>query len=41
MKNNSFWDTVSNYLKFQIIAGAIIFVVVIICAIAKSFLYLF
>jgi len=36
MKKNSFWDTYSNYMKFQIIIAAIILLVVIVMVIFKS-----
>lgn len=32
---NSFWDTISNYMKFQLIAAGITLVIVLIVAIVK------
>ncbi|MFT4683619.1 MAG: hypothetical protein ACI863_000211 [Flavobacteriales bacterium] len=36
MKKNSFWDTTSNYMRFQIIAAGIILIVVVILVIGKA-----
>jgi len=36
MKKNSFWDTLSNYMKLQIIVIGIILVVLFLIAIGKS-----
>ncbi len=38
MKKNSFWDTISKYYKFQMIAAIIIFIVVLAVVIFKSIL---
>jgi len=35
MKKNSFWDTISNYYKFQIIAAIIVLVIVLVVMIFK------
>ena len=36
MKKNSFWDTISNSMRFQIIIAGIILIVVIILVIGKA-----
>ena len=36
MKKNSFWDTISNYMRFQIIVAGIILIVVVVLVIGKA-----
>ena len=36
MKKNSFWDTISNYMRFQIIVAGLILIVVFVLIIGKA-----
>ncbi len=36
MKKNSFWDTISNYMRFQIIVAGLILIVVVVLVIGKA-----
>ncbi len=36
MKKNSFWDTISNYMRFQIIVAGIILIAVVVLVIGKA-----
>ena len=36
MKKNSFWDTISNYMRFKVIVAGIVLIIVVILVIGKA-----